>query len=67
MTMTSVARAMAGDKFWFAGGLALLGLVIHMMTGAMFGLVLGLVALRANPARGAGDHKVDVRSAMLAR
>lgn len=44
--MTSVAKAMAGQRFWFSFGPALLGMVIHMMTGAMFGVAYAFVALR---------------------
>ncbi|MEO8267347.1 MAG: hypothetical protein ABI706_17745 [Ilumatobacteraceae bacterium] len=36
--MRSAAEAMAGNKFWFSAGPAVLGLMIHMMTGAMFGI-----------------------------
>ena len=44
--MRSAAEAMAGNKFWFSAGPAALGLLIHMMTGAMFGIGFALLARR---------------------
>lgn len=44
--MRSVAEAMADNKFWFSTGPAALGLVIHMMTGAMFGIAFAYLARR---------------------
>ena len=44
--MRSVAEAMAGNRFWFSAGPAALGLLIHMMTGAMFGVGFALLARR---------------------
>ncbi len=44
--MRSVAEAMAGNRFWFTTGPAALGLVIHMMTGAMFGIGFAFLARR---------------------
>jgi hypothetical protein len=41
---------MAGHRFWFTPGAALVGLVIHMVTGALFGIGLAFVA-RAVPRR----------------
>ena len=40
--MTSMHEAMAGPSFWFTPGAAILGLVIHMMTGAAYGVVFVL-------------------------
>jgi hypothetical protein len=42
--MTSMTNAMAGSDFHFTFGTAVLGAVIHMMTGAMYGAVFGLLA-----------------------
>ena len=44
--MTSVSQSMAGHHFWFAAGPALLGLMIHMVTGATYGMVFGLMTRR---------------------
>jgi len=44
--MTSVSQAMVGHHFWFAAGPALLGLVIHMVTGAAYGMVFVLITHR---------------------
>lgn len=44
--MTSIGEAMAGNKFWFAAGPAFVGLMIHMVTGAAYGMVFALVARR---------------------
>lgn len=44
--MTSVSQAMAGHHFWFAPGPALLGLMIHMATGAAYGMVFVLATQR---------------------
>ena len=44
--MRSVAEAMDGSRFWFDLGPAALGMVIHMMTGAMFGMGFALLAER---------------------
>jgi hypothetical protein len=40
------AAQMEGDAFVITAGVALLGAVIHMMTGAMYGAVLGLAVAR---------------------
>ena len=40
--MTSMHEAMAGHSFWFSPGAAILGLLIHMMTGAAYGVVFVL-------------------------
>lgn len=43
--MESTMRAMEkSDDFVITGGVAFLGLVIHMMTGAMYGTILGATA-----------------------
>ena len=44
--MRSAMEAMAGNKFWFSAGPAALGLLIHMMTGAMFGIGFAFLARR---------------------
>jgi uncharacterized membrane protein YagU involved in acid resistance len=44
--MSSMTEAMAGNRFWFTPGAALVGVLIHMMTGAMFGVVFAVVARR---------------------
>ena len=44
--MRSVSEAMTGNRFWFTAGPAALGLLIHMMTAAMFGIGFVLVARR---------------------
>jgi len=40
--MTSVNQAMAGHHFWISAGPALVGLAIHMATGAVYGIVFVL-------------------------
>jgi hypothetical protein len=42
--MTSVHQAAAGNRFWFTPGAALVGLGIHMTTGAAFGMMFALIA-----------------------
>ena len=44
--MTSVNEAVAGNRFWFAAGPAFVGLMIHMVTGAAYGMAFALVARR---------------------
>jgi hypothetical protein len=44
--MRSVVEAMAGNRFWFSAGPAVLGSSIHMMTGAMFGIGFAFLARR---------------------
>jgi len=44
--MVSMKDAMAGSDFHFVFCTALLGAMIHMMTGAMYGAVFGLVVSR---------------------
>jgi hypothetical protein len=44
--MRSVAASMAGNRFWFSAGPAALGMWIHMMTGAMFGIGFAFLARR---------------------
>ena len=44
--MRSVAEAMEGSRFWFDLGPAALGMIIHMMTGAMFGIAFAFLADR---------------------
>jgi hypothetical protein len=41
---TSMKEAMEGNLFYFRGGPAVLGLIIHMMVGAFWGLVFAAVA-----------------------
>lgn len=40
------AARLTGHHFWFTAGPAVLGLVIHMVTGAAYGLVFILIAQR---------------------
>jgi hypothetical protein len=42
--MSSMQAAMAGDTFTFALGPAVLGAIIHMMVGAMYGVIFAVVA-----------------------
>jgi hypothetical protein len=51
--MTSMQEAMSGNDFQLSVGTALLGAVIHMMTGAMYGALFGLVVSRLRLGRGA--------------
>lgn len=44
--MRSSMEAIAGSKFWFSAGPAVLGLSIHMMTGALFGIGFAFLARR---------------------
>ncbi len=44
--MTSIGKAMAGTKFWFTAGPAVAGLLIHMLTGAAYGMAFSLLARR---------------------
>lgn len=46
--MTSMTKAMQGSTFYLAAGPAVLGAVIHMMTGAMFGAVFAVVVEAAH-------------------
>ncbi|MDP3892987.1 hypothetical protein [Nocardioides sp.] len=46
MVDSMTAHQMEGDGFVVTAGVALLGAVIHMMTGAMYGAVLGLAVAR---------------------
>ncbi len=43
--LTSMKNAMAGDVFTFVAGPAVLGAIIHMMIGAMYGMMFALVAV----------------------
>lgn len=42
----SMTAAMHGDTFWFTTGAAVCGLLIHMVTGAMYGVGFALLARR---------------------
>ncbi len=42
----SMKEAMAGRDFYFDGGRVMLGLAVHMMTGAAWGALFGVVAMR---------------------
>lgn len=44
--MASMKAAMAGDPITFVFGTAVLGAIIHMMTGAMYGAIFGAFASR---------------------
>ncbi len=50
--MASMKNAMAGSSFTFVAGPAVLGAIIHMMIGAMYGVMFALVAAVLRP-RGA--------------
>ncbi len=52
--MTSMQHAMMGSTFYLAGGPAVLGAAIHMMTGAMYGVVFALAV-----------HKLHLHGAVL--
>lgn len=45
--MASMQEAMAGHTYYLVAGPAVLGAVVHMMTGAMYGLVFAVVATLA--------------------
>ena len=49
--MQSMTAAMRGDTFWFESGAALVGLLVHMVTGAMYGVGFAVFARRL---RGSG-------------
>jgi hypothetical protein len=42
--MSSMRAAMAGDTFTFAVGPAVLGAIVHMMVGAVYGAIFAVVA-----------------------
>lgn len=44
--MQSMTAAMHGDTFWFTPGAAICGLLIHMITGAMYGIGFALLTRR---------------------
>ncbi|MGD9961907.1 hypothetical protein [Nocardioides sp.] len=46
MMTSMMADGQGGDAFTFLAGPAILGAMIHMMTGAMYGAVFGLIASR---------------------
>lgn len=50
--MTSMQQAGAGDAVSFSAGPALVGALVHMMTGAMFGAVFGAAVALARLTRG---------------
>ena len=47
MVKSMKADQMNGDAFTFLFGPAILGAMIHMMTGAMYGAVFGVIASRS--------------------
>ena len=49
--MTSMQQAMAGHSFWFTPGAAILGLAVHMMTGATYGVIFALGTQKVRPQR----------------
>ena len=53
MVESMTAHQMEGDGFVVTAGVAMLGAVIHMMTGAMYGALLGLAVARLNLGTGA--------------
>ena len=52
--MTSMERAAGGSDFFFRAGPALIGLTIHMIVGAAFGMIFALLATRLRMRGGAG-------------
>lgn len=42
--MTSMQHAMSGSAFYFSAGPALLGALVHMMVGAMYGILFAVLA-----------------------
>ena len=48
--MQSLHAAMSGETFWFTPGAALCGLLIHMITGAMYGIGFALLVRRVRAA-----------------
>lgn len=49
---TSMQHAMSGSQFYFAAGPALLGALIHMMTGAMYGAMFAVLVTLLKLSRG---------------
>lgn len=45
--MASMQQAMAGSNFYFAFGPAVVGAVVHMMVGAMYGIVFAVIVRMA--------------------
>lgn len=43
--MTSMEQAMAGNMFYFAFGPAVVGAIVHMMVGAMYGVIFAIAAV----------------------
>lgn len=41
--MKSMGSAMEGSDFYFSGGPAIVGAIVHMMTGAIFGIIFVLI------------------------
>jgi hypothetical protein len=50
--MTSMQEAMGGESFFFALGPAVVGAMVHMVVGMMYGIVFALIA-HLSPMRGA--------------
>lgn len=46
--MASMQNAASGGSFHFVLGTALIGVLVHMLTGAMYGAVFGLIVSRFN-------------------
>jgi hypothetical protein len=49
--MTSMGQAMHGNSGYFALGPAVVGAIVHMMTGAIFGAVFGIIIARVHPSQ----------------
>ncbi|MGD9620750.1 MAG: hypothetical protein AB7G47_10495 [Mycolicibacterium sp.] len=45
--MTSMEQAMAGSNFYFSFGPAVVGAIVHMMVGAMYGVLFALIVRAA--------------------
>lgn len=62
--MTSMKQAMQGNDFFFQAGPAMLGLAVHMMVGAAFGLLFAPIA-RGLRLRGAAAILASVAYGLL--
>jgi hypothetical protein len=49
--MTSMGQAMHGNSGYFALGPAVVGAIVHMMTGAIFGAIFGIIIARIHASR----------------
>jgi hypothetical protein len=49
--MTSMTRVMHGSNFYFDFGPAVVGAIVHMMTGAIFGAIFGVIISKTHATR----------------